>query len=149
MIERTNVLVFLRFWECLHDVMNPLEVAKISIFSENDYDFRNQRPENVLKLLKPLILEEIKCTIPNPYGHYDVMTPLEVAKILIFSQNHYDFWNQRQKISKKDVDRSPQQKSVHWSPLTKSMLSYNILINRKSVKMEIPPAQIEKIVFEG
>ena len=28
---------------------------------------------------------------------YDVMTLLEVAKILIFSQNRYDFRNQRQK----------------------------------------------------
>ena len=46
--------------------MTPLEVAKISIFSENHYDFRNQRPENVLKLLKPLSLEEMKYTNPNP-----------------------------------------------------------------------------------
>ena len=75
--------------------MNPLEAAKILIFSQNHYDFRNQRPENVLKLLKPLILEDIKCTIPNPYGHYDVMNPPEVANILISSQNHYDFRNQR------------------------------------------------------
>ena len=66
MIEKTNMLVFLRFWECLHDVMNPLEVANI----------------------------------------------------LISSQNHYDFRNQRQKIPKKDVDQSPQQKSLHTPPLT-------------------------------
>ena len=91
-------------------------MAKTLLFSENDYDFRKQRPENVLKLLKPLILEEIKCTIPNPYGHYDVMNPLEVANILISSQNHYDFRNQRQKIPKKDVDQSPQQKSLHTPP---------------------------------
>ena len=91
-------------------------MANTLLFSENDYDFRKQRPENVLKLLKPLILEEINCTIPNPYDHYDVMNPLEVANILISSQNHYDFRNQRQKIPRKDVDLSPQQKSLHTLP---------------------------------
>ena len=80
-------------------------MANTFFFSKNDYDLRKQRPENVLKLLKPLILEEIKCTIPNPYGHYDVMTPLEVAKILIFSQNHYDFRNQRPENVPKRLER--------------------------------------------
>ena len=44
------------------------------------------------------------------------MTPLEAAKVLIFSQNHYDFRNQRKKIPKNDVDQSPQQKSLHTPP---------------------------------
>ena len=48
---------------------------------------------------------------------HDVMNPLEVANILISSQNHYDFRNQRQKIPKKDVDQSPQQK-VYIPPFT-------------------------------
>ena len=77
-------------------------MANTLLFSKNDYDFRKQRPE---------------IHIPNPYGHYDVMNPLEVANILISSQNHYDFRNQRQKIPKKDVDQSPQQKSLHTPPL--------------------------------
>ena len=45
--------------------MTPLEAAKILIFSKSHYDFRNQRPENVLKRLEPLSLEEMKCTNPN------------------------------------------------------------------------------------
>ena len=80
--------------------MTPLEAAKILIFSQKHYDFRNQRPDNILERLEPLSLEEVKCTNPSPLftpkeGHYDVMTPLEAAKILIYSQNHYDFGNQR------------------------------------------------------
>ena len=43
----------------------------------------------------------------------------------------------------------PHSKKVYIGPPPPVVLSCNILINRKSVKMEIPPAQIEKIVFEG
>ena len=81
--------------------MNPLEGANILILSQNHYDFRNECPDNVLDRLEPLSWEKMKST-NNPkslfrpkQGHYDVMTPLEAAKILIFSHNHYDFRNQR------------------------------------------------------
>ena len=47
--------------------MTPHEAAKILIFSQNHYDFRNQRPENVLKRLEPLSLEEMTCTNLNPF----------------------------------------------------------------------------------
>ena len=45
--------------------MTPLEAAKVLIFSQNHYDFRNQRPENVPKRLERLSLEGMKCTNPN------------------------------------------------------------------------------------
>ena len=45
--------------------MTPIEAAKILIFGQNHYDFRNQRPDNVLKRLEPLSVEEMKCTNPN------------------------------------------------------------------------------------
>ena len=92
--------------------MTPHEAAKILIFSQNHYDFRNQRPKNVLERLEPLSLEEVKCTNPSPlyrpkWGPYDVMTPLEVAKMLIFSQNQYDFRNQRPENALKRLDTLP------------------------------------------
>ena len=42
--------------------MTPLEAAKVLIFSQNHYDFRNQRLEIVLKRLERLSLEGMKCT---------------------------------------------------------------------------------------
>ena len=42
--------------------MTPLEAAKVLSFSQNHYDFQNQRPEIVLKRLEPLSWEGMKCT---------------------------------------------------------------------------------------
>ena len=46
--------------------MTPIEAVKILIFGQHHYDFRNQRPENVLKRLEPLSVEEMKYTNPSP-----------------------------------------------------------------------------------
>ena len=46
--------------------MTPIKAAKILIFGQKHYDFRNQRPDNVLKRLEPPSVEEMKCTNPNP-----------------------------------------------------------------------------------
>ena len=85
--------------QCNGFTVNTTEAAMILIFSKYHHNFRNQRPENVLKCLESLSLEGMKCTNPNlsfkpKKGHCDGMTPLEAAKVSIFSQNHYDFRNQ-------------------------------------------------------
>ena len=39
-----------------YDVISPLQAAKILIFSQNDHDFRTQRPKNVRNSLEWVFL---------------------------------------------------------------------------------------------
>ena len=93
----TSILTHLPYFGLDMGIMTswPLEAAEVLTFSQNHYEFWNHRPKYVLKWLEPRPLEKRRSIHlhllfrPN-YSHYDVMTPLEAAKLLTFRQNHYD-----------------------------------------------------------
>ena len=92
--------------------MTPLEAAKILIFSPNHYDFRTQHSKKCKDSWEYIPntnkMVELVYPLSRPkYGRCDVMTPLEAAKILIFSRNHYDFRSQHPKKCKDSWEYIP------------------------------------------
>ena len=69
------------------------------------------------------------------------MIPLEVAKILIFSQNHYDFWISAQNLSENAL------KNFVWGKYSTLLPVHYLALNRAIVTS--CPLEAAKILFSA